>query len=86
MKPLAKIISDSTKVSETVGQSLKFGDLKRREYPLVLYYPPTCTAGRRFGSGSAFLRISCVTGAVSPSPKIMNFTTYQRGFPSVHPK
>jgi hypothetical protein len=38
------------------------------------------------GNFSACLRISWVTGAVSPSPKKMNFSTYQSGFPSVHPK
>src|SRR5688572_16846457 len=34
-------------------------------------YPPTWTLGRRSGSSSACLKISRVTGAVSPSPKRM---------------
>src|SRR5690606_10728286 len=35
---------------------------------------PTCTLGRRSGSGSALRRTSRQTGAVSPSPKARNLS------------
>src|SRR5215212_5921231 len=48
--------------------------------------PPTWTAGRFSGSGSASRNTSWVTGAVSPSPKRINRNRYTMGLPSVHPK
>ena len=49
-------------------------------------YPPTCTTGRRSGSGSTRRRISRVTGAVSPWPNATYLRTNRKGLPSVHPK
>ena len=47
---------------------------------------PTCMAGRRSRSGSALRRISCVSGAISPSPNRMKRARYRIGLPSVQPK
>jgi hypothetical protein len=52
------------------------GDVKEPEKPfesngMTGHRPPTCMTGRFSGSGSASLRTSWVTGAVSPSPKRM---------------
>lgn len=48
--------------------------------------PPTWTFGRNSGSSSACLRISRVTGAVSPSPNNIYLARYINGFPSLQPK
>src|SRR5215204_7368779 len=60
--------------------------VERSDLGKSYHRPPTCTAGRFSAFGSASLRTSWVTGAVSPSPNRRKRNRYTMGLPSVQPK
>ena len=70
--------------AEVVGQVFTVGLVLAQRR--LLSYPPTCRMGRRAGSGSARLRISCVSGGTSPSPASRNRRTFSPGGRSLHSK